>query len=92
MFVTRLGHSAVALLRALDLLACTIWLAVLYPFGLSDRPTGRMMISSYVGKAAANGMPWGIRAAKVIDRLAILVGDDVGHCDRAYRFYARLED
>lgn len=89
--MTRGAESLVALLRALDLLVCTIWLAALYPFGLADRPTGRHMISSYVGKAATNGMAWGLRAEKVIDWVAELVGDAPHHCRRAYMFYKVLE-
>lgn len=87
----RLWESTIAVLRALDLLACTLWLAVLYPLGLADKPTGRHMISSYVGKAALNGMPWAIRAERVIDWLAELVGDGPNHCRRAYMFYKVLE-
>jgi hypothetical protein len=87
----RVGHSIVALLRALDLLVCTIWLSCLYPFGLADKPTGRHMISSYVGKAAHNGHSWGKRAARVIDWGAMRLGDAPEHCHRAYLFYSRLE-
>ncbi len=83
----RLRHSAAALLRALDILACAIWLGTLYPFGLADRPYGRETISAYVGLAQYNAMPWGIRAAAVIDWLAQRVGEGPGHCRRAYDFY-----
>lgn len=65
--IRRLGHCIMPLLTAFDLLACTIWLSLLYPIGLADRPTGRQLISGYVGKAAANGTRWGLRAAAVID-------------------------
>lgn len=51
-----------ALLKAIDILACAVWLGVLYPFGLAARPTGRQMISSYVGEAAAGGNAAGRRA------------------------------
>lgn len=88
----RLGFCALAMFRALDLLACTIWLSLLYPFGLADRPTGRQLISGYVGKAAHNGMPWGRRMARLIDWLAMRFGDKPDHCQRAFLFYSRLED
>lgn len=48
----RLGTAVMALLKAIDILACTIWLAPLYVVGLADKPTGRRMISSYIGEAA----------------------------------------
>jgi len=80
-----------ALITALDILACTIWLAPLYVVGLADRPSGRQMISSYIGKAEANGRYWGIAAADVIDALAECFGDRPGHCARAYRHYRGLD-
>jgi len=90
--LVRLGHCALALLRALDLLVCTIWLCLLYPFGVADKPTGRELISSYVGRAASNGMAWGLRAAAVIDWCAVKLGDRPDHCLRAYLFYSRLDE
>jgi len=89
--IRRAGQSLWALLKALDILACTLWLAPLYVFGLADKPTGRRMISSYVGEAAANGHRWARRAAAVIDYAAIALGDAQGHCDRAYRHYRGLD-
>lgn len=80
------------MLRALDILGCTIWLSLLYPFGLADRPTGRQLVSGYVGKAAFNGAPWGHRAAAVIDWSASRLGDGPDHCLRAYLFWRVLED
>lgn len=87
----RLAHCALALLRAVDVLACAVWLSSLYPFGLAGRPTGRETISAYVGSAAANRMPWGLRMARIIDWLAQRLGEAPGHCQRAYLFYRRLE-
>lgn len=89
--IRRFGHCILPLLRSVDLLACTIWLSVLYPFGLADRPTGRETISSYVGKAQFNGMAWGRRMARVIDWCALQLGDEPDHCLRAYLFYRPLE-
>lgn len=90
-FLTRCGHCVLPMLRALDILACTVWLCALYPFGLADRPTGRQLVSGYVGKAQFFGAPWGIRAARAIDRLAAMAGDGPDHCLRAYHFWKRLE-
>lgn len=88
---SRLRDSAWALLIALDILACTLWLAPLYVVGLADRPSGRQMISSYVGKAAANGHRWARIAAFLIDRGALLLGDAPDHCDRAFHKYRNLD-
>lgn len=85
--IARLKVSFWALLRALDILACTVWLAPLHVFGLADRPSGRQMISSYVGKAAVNGHYWAIALEHLIDAMAELLGDRPGHCLRAYLHY-----
>ena len=90
--LTRIGHCTLAMLRALDLLACTAWLCLLYPFGLADRPTGREMVSSYVGRGAFHGRRWAIRAAAVIDWLFLHLGEAPDHCLRAYLFYSRLDE
>lgn len=90
--ITRARDCILPLLRALDILACTIWLSCLYPLGLADKPTGREMISSYVGEAAYNGMTWAKCASAVIDRLAILLGDKPQHCYRAFVHYQFLDD
>lgn len=87
----RLRVSLWALLKALDILACTLWLAPFYVVGLADRPSGRQMISSYVGKAAANGHRWGRIAATLIDMGAVALGDGPGHCHRAYIRYRGLD-
>lgn len=89
--IRRLGESLFALLIALDILACTLWLAPLYVVNLSDRPTGRRMISSYVGYAAANGHRWAEIMATAIDWAAMRLGDKPAHCDRAYRHYRGLD-
>ncbi len=86
----RLAHIALALCRALDILACVIWLSALYPFGLSDRPTGYETISAYVGRAQANGMRWAKPVASMIDWAAMLLGDGPGHCARSWALWARL--
>lgn len=90
-FLTRCAHCFLPLCRAIDILLCTIWLSLLYPFGLADRPTGRQLISGYVGKAAFHGQRWGLRVGAIIDWLATLVGDEPDHCLRAYLFWRRLE-
>lgn len=90
--MARLGHCGLALLRSLDLLACTIWLCLLYPFGWADKPTGREMISSYVGRAAFNGHRWARRPAVAIDWLFMRLGEGPDHCLRAYLFYSRLDE
>lgn len=76
----RLITSARALIVAFDVLACAVWLALLYPFHLCDRPTGRQTISGYVGKAALYGHRWAARLERAID--AVL---GMGHCLRAYQ-------
>lgn len=84
---TRLQIVSIAMLRSLDILGCTMWLGPLYVIGLADRPTGRRMISSYIGFAAVNGHYWAIALEGMIDAGARLFGDRPGHCLRAYLHY-----
>jgi hypothetical protein len=49
------------------------------------------MISVYVGKAALNKVPWGLRMAALIDWAACRLGDAPNHCIRAYGAYLRPE-
>lgn len=85
--IARLRASVLALLRALDILACTIWLAPLYVVGLADRPSGRQMISSYVGKAMVNGHRWAFFVGGVIDWVFLPIDGRPDHCIRAFRHY-----
>lgn len=87
----RLGVVALSWLRALDIVLCTLWLTPLYLIGLADQPTGTQMISAYVGEAAFNGQRWAKRMARVIDTLAILVGDKPEHCYRIFTYYRLAE-
>jgi hypothetical protein len=84
LMLRRLGHVVLALARMLDVVACTLWLCPLYLIGLASRPTGTAMISSYVGAAELGGMPWAIRAARIIDYIAKCLGDKPRHCYRSY--------
>ena len=90
--IRRIGHCIFPLLRSIDILACTVWLSLLYPFGLACRPTGREFVSSYVGEAQFNGHCWAKRAAAVIDWCAVRLGDKPNHCLRAFRKYQYLDD
>jgi hypothetical protein len=38
--------------------------------------------SSRVGRAAIAGKRWGLMAESIIDRVAVLLGDEPGHCRR----------
>lgn len=87
----RLLESIAALLRAINILCATLWLSPLYVLGLADRPSGRQMISCYVGKAMTNGWAWARVVGGLIDRGAILLGDRPDHCIRAYRHYRGLD-
>ncbi len=80
----RLRHSAMGLLIALDVLLCALWLALLHPFNLASRPTGRQLVSGYVGKARLNGHRWARLAGAAIDWLFALLGDGPDHCRRVY--------
>lgn len=84
---SRLKASFWAMLIALDVLLCTIWLSTLYPLGWSERPTGRQLVSAYVGGAKLNGHRWARITAAVIDWGAARLGDSPNHCVRAYRRY-----
>ncbi|MXO73589.1 hypothetical protein [Alteraurantiacibacter buctensis] len=81
----RLATSAMALLIALDVLLCTLWLIPLYVAGLASRPTGRQLISGYVGKARLNGHRWARVAGAVIDWIFARLGDGPAHCTRVYQ-------
>jgi hypothetical protein len=83
--------AIIALLRARDIDWCTNWLVPLFLVKLADKPSGRQMISSYIGKAATNGHYWAQAAAEVIDGVAEALGDRPGHCERAYRHYKGLD-
>ena len=73
-FLSRLLDVLVALLVMIDVIGCTLWLSPLYLFGLAQRPTGRQLISSYVGYCAisediAGKRGWASVAADVIDAI-----------------------
>lgn len=66
----RIGHVIQALLILIDIAVCYVWIASLYLIGgekWAGKPTGRQMISAYVGRASLNGHRWARIAAKVID-------------------------
>lgn len=88
----RLIESFWALLIAADIVLCTIWLVPLYVFGLAGKPTGRQLISSYVGEAQHNGMKWAKLSAWLINEGAELLGDGPDHCYRIFRKYQQLDD
>lgn len=75
----RIKYSGLAVLIMLDVIACTLWLVPLYLLGLADKPTGRQLISGYVGGALVSGWRWAIPAAAVIDALF-----GAGHCAGVY--------
>lgn len=90
-FLNRLWTSAMALLKAEDILACAFWLAPLYLIGLASRPSGRQMISSYVGGAASAGYQWARVAAVCIDLGAMMFGALPNHCHRCWLAYRGLD-
>lgn len=90
--IERLKHSGFAILISLDILLCTIWQAVLYPLGLASKPSGRRMISSFVGEAAHNRHRWGIALAAILDRVFLWMGDRPDHCGRAFINYQNMDD
>lgn len=91
-FFSRLVSANVAMLKAHDILLCTLWLAPLYVVGLADRPSGRQMVSSYIGKAAHNGHHWAKRAETVIDWVfETFFNDRPRHCYRAFRHYQGID-
>jgi len=78
--MARVKASLRAWLIALDVLACAVWLGLLYLANLADKPTGRQTISGYVGKAALHGHRWAFLPERLIDAV---IGQ--GHCLRAYQ-------
>lgn len=90
--LARAGVFAAALGRSLTILACTLVYGPLFVVGLASRPSGRRMLSSYVGKAEANGHRWGRIAAAIIDGVMVQFGDRPDHCRRAYLHYRGLDD
>ena len=89
--ISRLTESFWAILIALDVLLCALWLAPLYALGLAGKPTGRQLISTYVGEAQHNGMKWAKVPAAVIDFGAELLGDGPDHCYRMYLKYHAID-
>lgn len=77
--IERLKSSLWAVLVMLDVVLCTIWLVPLHILGLADKPTGRQLISGYVGKASFNGHRWGRVVERMIDSIL-----GAGHCHRAF--------
>lgn len=93
--ISRLGHVLRAMLVLGDIALCLAWLAPLYLIGgerWASRPTGRQMISAYVGRAALNGMSWARRAAAVIDWIFERLGDRPDHCLRMATKFAGFAD
>ena len=88
--MNKLTHIIMALCRAVDILACVIWLSLLYPFGLADRPTGYETISAYVGRAQFNGMRWARLVGSVIDWGAERLGDGPDHCARSWVVWSNV--
>lgn len=90
--IARLAIFLAALGRSLTIMACTLVYGPLYVVGLASRPSGRQMLSSYVGEAEANGRRWGRIAAAIIDSVMMQFGDRPDHCRRAYLHYRGLDD
>lgn len=90
--MSRFKIGLIALLTASDIFFGTAIVLCFYWLGLAAPPSGRQLISSLVGQCAAAGQWWAIQVARVIDRAAIALGDDPGHCDRAFRKYEFLDD
>lgn len=86
-FLRRIGHVVHGLLIVIDIAVCFVWLAPLYLVGLAGRPTGRQMISSYVGRALINGHRWARVAARVIDAVM-----GKSHCLAMANRYAGFAD
>lgn len=91
-FFKRCGQCVLPMLMSADIFLCSVWLSLLYPWKLARRPTGREMVSTYVGEALHNGMPWAARAAAVIDYVALRLGGGPQHCLRNYLRYAQHDD
>lgn len=89
--IERLLVIAGALLFLLDTVVCFLWIAALYLVGLADRPTGRQLISAYVGRAAINGWRWALRAEKVVNWI-MQPFDGPDHCRRCALRYAGFAD
>ncbi len=90
--IRRAGDAFWALLRAIDILVCTLWLAPLYVLNLADKPSGRKMVSSYIGKASMNGHRWAKRAEGIINWSFTIFGGKPDHCRRAYLHYLTHDD
>jgi len=91
----RLGHVLRAGLILIDIALCLAWPAPLYLIGgerWASRPTGRQMISAYIGRASINGMRWARRAEAIIDWLFERLGDRPAHCARMATKYAGFAD
>ena len=82
--IKRTANVIVAFFILLDEIACFLWLAPLYIFGLADNCTGRQLISAYVGRAAINGNRWALYAEQVVNFIIFWQNDHCRKCARAY--------
>lgn len=89
---SKLIESLLAILISIDILLCTVWQATLYPFGLASKPSGRRMISSFVGEASANQHRWGRILELIIDLIFCSLEEQPAHCRRAYEKYKHIDD
>lgn len=88
----RLQESLLAILISIDILFCTIWQASLYPFNLASKPSGRRLISSFVGEAAYNRQKWGLLLEPIINFVFDRLEKEPEHCYRAFRKYEHIDD
>jgi hypothetical protein len=78
--MTRLGTWSHVWLVAVDQLAYVSLAGPAYLVAGGPAPSPYETISSAVGRYAAARRRWALRAAAVIDRLAMVLGAAPGHC------------
>jgi len=59
--------------------------------GFADKPSGRQMISTYVGGALVANRKWAYYAAAIIDYFAYLITGKRDHCLLSYERFGQYD-
>ncbi|AYJ86210.1 hypothetical protein D3Y57_09835 [Sphingomonas paeninsulae] len=87
--IARLKVVIKAILVGLDCFAASLLFGVAYLITNTDPVNGRQTISGHIGRAATQGLRWGLIAETPIDWLFGHLGSAPLHCRRTYAFEVR---
>lgn len=81
--IGRVALVARQLLVSMDQFAQVLFVGLAYIIGLARAaPSADETVSSYVGRGELRGARWAQIAARLIDSLFVLLGEEPGHCRR----------